>query len=171
MRSQRVGCALAACLVVLGSAAESRGEAFDVVLRGGRVLDPESGLVAVRNVGITGHTVSAVTEDPIEGATTLEVSGLVVAPGFIDLHEHGHDAESYRLQVRDGVTTSLELELGSADVDGWYDAREGATPLHYGVSAGYARVRMEVMRDTRVTSTAVPPINSPRSASWARSIS
>ncbi len=136
----------AAC-VLTGSVAESRGDGFDVVLLGGRVLDPESGLDAVRNVGIQGGTVTAVTERAIEGATTLDVSGLVVAPGFIDLHEHGHDLESYRLQVQDGVTSSLELELGSADVGAWYAAREGTTPLHYGVSAGHARVRMQVMRD------------------------
>ncbi|NIP94131.1 MAG: D-glutamate deacylase, partial [Akkermansiaceae bacterium] len=69
------------------------------------------------------------------------------APGFIDLHEHGHDPESYELQVLDGVTTSLELELGSTEVADWYEERKNQTLLNYGVSAGHARVRMKVMKD------------------------
>src|SRR6478672_4315210 len=60
---------------------------YDVVLRGGRVLDPESGLDRRCDVGVDGRRVAAVG-DAVEGAETIDVSGLVVAPGFIDLHSH-----------------------------------------------------------------------------------
>ncbi len=69
------------------------GRSFDIVLVGGRVMDPASGLDAVRNIGIRDGRVWAVTEDPLEGERVIDVGGLVVAPGFIDLHQHGQNEE------------------------------------------------------------------------------
>src|SRR5919197_1101593 len=89
------------------------GEQFDLVLTGGRVLDPESALDAVRHVAIQGGRIAAVTTEPVAARETLDVHGLVVAPGFIDLHAHGQDYESYRYYAHDGVTTALELEIGT----------------------------------------------------------
>ncbi len=120
---------------------------YDTVIAGGRVLDPESGLDAVRNVGIRGGSVEAVTEAALNGRKTVDAAGMVVCPGFIDLHSHGQDAENYRIQAMDGVTTALELELGTDDVDRWYADREGKSVINYGVSAGHIPVRMSVMRD------------------------
>jgi N-acyl-D-aspartate/D-glutamate deacylase len=77
----------------------------------------------------------------------IQAAGLVVVPGFIDLHEHGQDEDSYRMMVRDGVTTALELEVGTADVEGWYAEREGGQLVNYGVSIGHIRVRMDVLGD------------------------
>jgi N-acyl-D-aspartate/D-glutamate deacylase len=71
----------------------------------------------------------------------------VVAPGFIDLHSHGQDQENYRLKAMDGVTTALELEVGTGDVDRWYSEREGKGLINFGVSVGHIPVRMRVMRD------------------------
>jgi N-acyl-D-aspartate/D-glutamate deacylase len=123
------------------------GQAFDVVLAGGRVMDPESGLDAVRNIGIRGGRIEVVTEDPLDGDRVIDVEGLLVAPGFIDLHQHGHNDESYRYKVLDGVTTSFELEVGTGDVAGWYAEREGGQISNYGVSIGHIPVRMIVMGD------------------------
>jgi N-acyl-D-aspartate/D-glutamate deacylase len=87
-------------------------QTYDVVLQGGRLLDPESGLDGVRNVGITGKKVAALSTQPLRGRIEIDATGLVVVPGFIDLHSHGQDSENYRYKAMDGVTTALELEVG-----------------------------------------------------------
>jgi hypothetical protein len=84
--------------------------AFDLVIAGGRVMDPASSLDAVRYIGIRGGAVSAISERPLSGTRTIDAHGLVVAPGFIDLHAHGNGFDGDRWQVQDGVTTSFELE-------------------------------------------------------------
>ena len=120
---------------------------YDLVLQGGRVMDPESGLGAVRNVGIRDGHIEAVSQDALAGARVLDATGLVVAPGFIDLHVHGQSEESFRFMVRDGVTTGLELEVGTGNVARWYSEREGGQLANYGVSIGHIPVRMIVMDD------------------------
>src|SRR5207249_26636 len=100
-----------AVLAARGTGAQ--GEQYDFVLMGGRVLDPETGLDAKRNVGIRDGRIAAVTVEPLAARETLVVAGLVVAPGFIDLHAHGQDSESYRYYAPDRVTTALELEIGT----------------------------------------------------------
>ncbi len=121
--------------------------AYELVIANGRVMDPESGLDAVRNVAISGGKIRALSSDPLKGKITLDAHGLVVAPGFIDLHEHGQEPRNYLFQAHDGVTTSLELEVGTADVDAWYAARESKAPINFGVSIGHIPVRMKVMKD------------------------
>ena len=120
---------------------------YDVVILNGRVIDPESGFDAIRNVGISGGRVQAISEKRLRGRTTILATGLVVAPGFIDLHSHGQDAENYRYKAMDGVTTALELEVGVADVDRWNAEREGKALINYGASVGHIPVRMRVMKD------------------------
>ena len=120
---------------------------YDLVIFGGRVLDPASGLDTVRNVGITAGRIADISTSSLHGRTTVDARGLAVAPGFIDVHAHGQTAETYLFQSLDGVTTSLELELGTADVARWYDERKSGQRINYGVSAGHIKVRMAVMHD------------------------
>jgi N-acyl-D-aspartate/D-glutamate deacylase len=120
---------------------------YDLVLANGRVMDPESGLDSVRHIGIRGGTIEIVSATPLAGSRVIDASRLVVAPGFIDLHEHGQQEESYRMMVRDGVTSAFELEVGTADVPAWYAAREGGQIVNYGVSVGHIPVRMKVLGD------------------------
>ena len=120
---------------------------YDVVLTGGRVMDPESGTDMVVSVGISDGVIRAITGEALEGHDSIDAKGLIVAPGAIDLHSHGQDDENYRLQARDGVTTALELELGVLDVDGWYREREGTALINFGASVGHVPVRMAVMND------------------------
>ena len=133
--------------VVVVFAALLRAQAFDLVIANGRVVDPESGLDAVRNVGISGRTIAAISADRLNGRTVIDASGLVVSPGFIDLHAHGQTPETYRYQARDGVTTAFELEVGSGDIAAWYAARKSGALINYGVSIGHIPVRMAVLRD------------------------
>src|SRR5437588_3415545 len=120
---------------------------YDVVIANGRVMDPESGLDAVGNVGISGGKIRAISSGALKGKQTIDAKGLVVAPGFIDLHEHGQEPRNYQFQAHDGVTTSLELEAGTDDVDKWYGAREGKSLINFGVSIGHIPMRMRVMHD------------------------
>ena len=105
-------------------------------------MDPESGLDGVRNVGITAGRIAALSKEPLRGRQIIDVRGLVVAPGFIDLHSHGQELKSNQLQAQDGVTTALETELGTTAVARWYAAREGTSPINYGVSVGHRQARV-----------------------------
>lgn len=128
--------------------------AYDLVVANGRVIDPESGLDAVRNVGVRAGRVESISTTPLTGTRVIDAMNLVVAPGFIDLHEHGQSEESYGLMVRDGVTSALELEVGTGDVAPWYAARERGQIVNYGVSIGHIKARMKVLNDP---STALLP--------------
>ena len=121
---------------------------YDIVLRGGRVIDPESELDAVRNVAITGKKIASISAQPLRGKVEVDATGLVVAPGFIDLHSHGQTAKNYRFKAMDGVTTALELELGVLPVRRWYEERTGKALINFGASAGHMPARMAVMKDT-----------------------
>jgi N-acyl-D-aspartate/D-glutamate deacylase len=136
-----------ATLVARAPAHDAGDQTYDVAIVNGRVMDPESGRDAVRNVGIRAGKIAIVTANSLSATSTIDAKGLVVAPGFIDLHEHGQEPRNYEFQARDGVTTSLELELGTDDVDRWYAAREGKSLINFGVSIGHIRVRMNVMGD------------------------
>ena len=118
---------------------------FDLVIANGRVIDPESGLNDVRHVGIRDGTVVALSHAPLTAAETIDATGLVVAPGFIDLHAHGQDPASSRFQVMDGVTTALELEIGVFPVDRWYERRAEAGLINYGASVSHQGARVRAM--------------------------
>ena len=150
-RGARTVAALAIVVAALGVGCRApEAPAFDLVLAGGRVMDPESGLDAQRNLGIRGDRIAAVSEQPLVGAEVVDVSGLVVAPGFIDLHAHGQDARSNRYQVRDGVTTALDMEAGVWPVDDWYESRRGKAPIHYGAAVGHVPARIAVKHGVEI---------------------
>ena len=134
-------------LLALAFAVCADAQGLDLVIANGRVMDPASGLDAVRHVGVRGGRIAAISETPLTGARVIDAANLVVAPGFIDLHEHGQLEESYALMVRDGVTSAFELEVGTADVPAWYAARAGGQLVNHGVSVGHIHARMRVLRD------------------------
>jgi cytosine/adenosine deaminase-related metal-dependent hydrolase len=128
------------------NATEGRASVHDLVLRGGRVIDPESGLDGVRDVGITGTSVSGISEVPLTGRAIVQVGGRVVSPGFIDLHSHGQQIPEQRFQALDGVTTALELEAGTRPIAAAYRrAGEEGRPINYGYSSSWALARMQVL--------------------------
>ncbi|SPE38731.1 Dihydroorotase [Candidatus Sulfopaludibacter sp. SbA3] len=121
---------------------------YDIVLANGRVMDPASNLDAVRFVGITGGKIAAISATPLAGRQVVDVKGLVVAPGFIDLHQHRINPENYAFKARDGVTTALEMEVGVFQVAAWYADREGRSEINFGATAGHIPTLMAVMHDT-----------------------
>ncbi len=123
----------------------ARAQTHDIVLLGGRVMDPESGLDAVRNVAILGSEIVLVTEDPVTGRVEIDASGLVVAPGFIDLHAHGQSNRANEFQARDGVTTALETESGVADVKAYLEARGEGARLNFGATVSHMSNRVWAM--------------------------
>ena len=128
-------------------AACSRAPTYDLVIANGRVMDPESGLDAPRHVGITAGKIAAISEGALQGTRVIDAANHVVAPGFIDLHEHGQNEESYALMVRDGVTSAFELEVGNEDIAKWYADRASGQIVNHGVAVGHIRARMKVLED------------------------
>ena len=125
----------------------SSSASYDLVILNGRVIDPESRTDAIRNLGISGGTIKAISTRNLDGRVVIDARGLVVSAGFIDLHQHGQDEENYRFKAMDGVTTALELEVGTGDVDAWYAQREGKSLINYGVSVGHLAARMAAMHE------------------------
>src|SRR6478609_8253661 len=106
-------------LLMLALVSAASAQQFDLVLANGRVMDPASGTDAVRHIGVRAGKIAAVSASPLRGTQVLDVKGLVVAPGFIDLHSHGQTPENYRFKAFDGVTTALEMEVGVSPVEAW----------------------------------------------------
>jgi N-acyl-D-aspartate/D-glutamate deacylase len=146
------------------SVALAQAPTFDRVILHGTVMDPASGLNAVRNVGLRGGRIAAVTAAPIRGRDTIDATGLVVAPGFIDVHAHGQTAETYRFQALDGVTSSFELELGTAEVARWYAERAPGQRINYGVSIGHIKARMAELGDSGLVMPTGPGAYKPADA-------
>src|ERR1700734_2095926 len=128
------------CLLVFSTIAVF-AQQYDLVLEGGRVMDPETGLDGVRNVGIRDGKIVRISSETLSGKRVVRASGLVVAPGFIDLHQHGQDLVSQRVKALDGVTTALELEIGVPDVAQFLEAKAGHSLINYGTSASHVAAR------------------------------
>jgi hypothetical protein len=124
---------------------EQNGQ-HDLVILNGRVMDPESSVDGIYNVGIKGGRIDAITDRPIQGKETIDATGLVVSPGFIDMHCHVTGVPfGEKLLLRDGCTTPLELEGGAHPVKEWYDKLEGKCRANYGISSGTLGVRERVL--------------------------
>ncbi len=140
---------------------------FDLVLAGGRVIDPETGADGQYDVGIAGTQIAAVSAEPLEGRAVIDSRGLVVAPGFIDLHSHGQAIPELRLQALDGVTTALDLEAGRYPVATAYAAaeREGR-PINYGFATSWAGCRMSQLAGWEGSSGIAPLLQRLGAPQW-----
>ncbi|MEO8450803.1 MAG: amidohydrolase family protein, partial [Gemmatimonadota bacterium] len=132
-------CRLAALFLL---AACSTGGPYDIVIKGGRVMDPETGVDAVLDVGIRGDRIAKISSKPLTGTRIIDAKGFVVAPGFIDLHQHQHDSVSYQLKALDGVTSALEMETGVPDYPKFLEARRGKTLINYGATVSQEAARV-----------------------------
>jgi hypothetical protein len=117
---------------------------YDLVFLNGRVIDPETNFDGIRSIGIINGSIVSISEQTLKGKVELDISNLVICPGFIDVHSHEPIDEYYTLKCQDGVTSVFELEIGTNDVDQWYAERENKTLVNYGVAIGHVQVRMKV---------------------------
>ena len=121
------------------------GENFDTVILNGRVMDPECGFDGMRNVGIKDGRIALITEGEISGADSIDATGHVVAPGFIDPHQHTWNEYGQHLLIQDGVTTGLDLEYGALNVPKFYESMVGESFFNYGLSVAHEAARIAVM--------------------------
>ena len=117
---------------------------YDVAILNGRVMDPETGFDGVRNVGIRGGKIAAITTGSISGGRIIDATGHAVTAGFIDSHVHSLDLFSVKLLMRDGVTTGMDLEVGAWPVAPWYEGKKDKWPINYGTTVSQEIVRMSV---------------------------
>ena len=140
----------------LAISAFAAAQQYDLVLEGGRVMDPETGLDAVRNLGIREGKIVRISSEALNGLRVVHAGGLVIAPGFIDLHQHGQDLASQRVKALDGVTTALELEIGAPDVAQFLKSKQGHSLIHYGSSASHVSARALVFGAPLPAGTILP---------------
>ncbi len=132
---------LAVAFLIFSLTGASFAQEYELVLHGGRVLDPETNFDAVRNVAISAGKIVRISADPLPAKQTIDAAGLVVAPGFIDLHQHGQNLEAQKLKALDGVTTALEMEIGAPDVSQFLQLKQGHSIINYGTTASHAAAR------------------------------
>ena len=120
---------------------------YDLVITGGRVMDPETLYDDIANVGITDGRIVTISKKPLKGAETVDATGKIVAPGFIDTHFHFQMPIGYSLGLRDGLTSSMDFEMGCAGsyMADWYEARAGVTQANYGCAVSHEFARAMVI--------------------------
>jgi hypothetical protein len=136
------------CALLVSALACTQAEpGYDTVILGGRVMDPETGFDAVANVGIRDGRIASITRNPISGAEVIDAEGLVVSAGFIDTHFHWPRPVGYKLALRDGVTTPMDLEFGTHGprVGDWYDMHEGRSQANYGTAVSHEAARATIL--------------------------
>ncbi len=127
---------------------------YDAAINGGRVIDPESHLDAVRSLGIRAGRIVEISETPLEAQNVVDARGLAVSPGFINLHSHSVAEVGYRLELIDGVTTVLELEAGAFPIARFGQQLGESRLTHFGASVGHAWIRMQVVDPDALTELA-----------------
>jgi hypothetical protein len=122
---------------------------YDIVILNGRVMDPETNFDGIRNVGIKDGIIATITENEIAGSETIDATNHVVAPGFIDTHFHWTRPIGYKMALRDGVTTAMDLEAGvyGPRVNDWYQMHEGRSQVNYGTASGHEFGRSKVTQN------------------------
>jgi N-acyl-D-aspartate/D-glutamate deacylase len=147
---------LFAALIALGLASPSPVR-YDLVIHAGRVMDPETGRDGVLDIGVVGDRIARISTEPLAGARVIDARGLVVGPGFIDLHQHSFSPENDQLKALDGVTTALEMEIGRADVAAFLAERQGHALIHFGTTASHPAARHAAWGGSLSPGATVPP--------------
>jgi dihydroorotase len=115
MNRRQMVCATGAALIA--SIPKAFAASYDLIIKGGRVIDPSIGLDAVRDVAILRGRIAAVEASiGADAAETLDARGKIVVPGLIDIHTHaGSSKEGPPMCLQDGVTGWVDAGTGGAD--------------------------------------------------------
>jgi N-acyl-D-aspartate/D-glutamate deacylase len=111
------------------------GHRFGLVVRGGRVIDPETGYDAIADVGIDGDRVRSISTEPLIAAQSVDATGLIVSPGFIDVLSYEPNEYGVWFKLGDGVTTNLGMHGLNNTAEGFFDffgRDDHRPPVHYG---------------------------------------
>ena len=142
-----------------------------LVISGGRVVDPASGMDAIGDVAVVDGRIAAVGTGLGSAERVIDATGLVVAPGFIDLHAHGQSIPADRMQAFDGVTTTLDLEAGVLPVASWYERQaDKGRVLNYGAAANWAFARIGAMTGSNAESSLEAFGNAMRDRRWIENV-
>jgi N-acyl-D-aspartate/D-glutamate deacylase len=118
---------------------------YDVVIKGGRVIDPDSGYDRVANVGIDGATISSISEGVLQGRSTIAATGKVVAPGFIDLLSYDPADRGASFKIEDGVTTNLGMHGINGHADDFFNTWTNNCLVNFGGAFDEPWMRSEVI--------------------------
>ena len=142
---------------------------YDTVINHGRVIDPLTGLDAIRHVGIKGDRIVSISETPLKAKTSIDASGLIVAPGFIDYHWHCPTQTCYEIGLKDGLTSALDLEFGTFGprIADWYEARKGKARINFGTASSVELARANVIDGNTATDTTDAYISRGGGNGWA----
>lgn len=144
LKRYSLGAAFASAILVTGLA---NAQDYDLVIANGRVMDPETLHDSIANVGILDGRIAEISKEPLTGAEVIDASGHIVAPGFIDTHFHWQQPMGYSLGLRDGLTSSMDIEEGCAGtiIAEWYEARAGITQANYGCASSHEQARAIIL--------------------------
>lgn len=134
-----------AVLIGFFSCNSNTEKSYDIVIDNARVIDPETDTDEVLNVAISANKIVEISKEKLKGKKTIDGTGKILSPGFIDLHAHGQTNKENEYQAFDGVTTALELEVGIDTLVQYYQTRKGNALLNYGASACQLAYRNKVI--------------------------
>ncbi len=115
-----------------GPEVDPANHVFDIVISGGRVIDPMSGFDGMLDVGIDAGVITAIGPPGFKARALLDATDRVVSPGFVDILSYEPNPFGIWFKAADGVTTNFAMH-GVNNYAGAFFARyEGATPIHFG---------------------------------------
>ena len=132
-------------LLILACGIVSAQEICELALLNGRVLDPESGTEEVKNIGIRWGRIVYLGTKGVEARRSLDVSGMVVCPGFIDFLSYDQNKTGEYFKAADGVTTNLSMHGASmANFRKLWAKTQGSLYLNQGGAVSQIRLRYSV---------------------------